>query len=57
MKDADSGNGNVFVVSRAEFRGEAVVLKRWHGAVVQEKFRILFTEVRPPLGLIPPSIN
>ncbi|KAJ7842662.1 kinase-like domain-containing protein [Mycena olivaceomarginata] len=44
MKDADSGNGNVFVISRAEFRGEAIVLKRWHGAVVQEKFRILFTE-------------
>ncbi|KAJ7681460.1 kinase-like domain-containing protein [Mycena olivaceomarginata] len=44
MKDADSGNGNVFVVSRTEFRGEAIVLKRWHGAVVQEKFRVFFTE-------------
>ncbi|KAJ7854386.1 hypothetical protein B0H14DRAFT_2756377, partial [Mycena olivaceomarginata] len=44
MKDADPGNRNVFVVSGAEFRGEAIVLKRWHGALVQEKFRILFTE-------------
>ncbi|KAJ6589431.1 kinase-like domain-containing protein [Mycena capillaripes] len=37
-------SGNALVVSRAEYRGRLVVLKRWHGAFVPHESRVLFTK-------------
>ncbi|KAJ7894788.1 kinase-like domain-containing protein [Mycena leptocephala] len=37
-------SGNAFVVSGAEYRGQRVVLKRWHGAFVPHQSRVLFTK-------------
>ncbi|KAJ7115379.1 kinase-like domain-containing protein [Mycena epipterygia] len=36
--------GNALVVSRAEYRGQRVVLKRWHGAIVPDDSRVLFAK-------------
>ncbi|KAJ6529205.1 kinase-like domain-containing protein [Mycena capillaripes] len=37
-------SGNAFVVSGGEYRGQRVVLKRWHGAIVPHQSRVQFTK-------------
>ncbi|KAJ6463627.1 kinase-like domain-containing protein [Mycena vitilis] len=37
-------SGNALVVSRAEYRGQSVVLKRWHGGFIPTESRISFTK-------------
>ncbi|KAJ7088461.1 kinase-like domain-containing protein [Mycena belliarum] len=37
-------SGNAHVVSRAEYRGRAVVLKRWHGSILPDDSRVVFTK-------------
>ncbi|KAJ7446574.1 kinase-like domain-containing protein [Mycena latifolia] len=37
-------SGNALVVSRAQYRGQVVVLKRWHGADVEHESRVLFAK-------------
>ncbi|KAF7348729.1 Protein kinase domain-containing protein [Mycena venus] len=37
-------SGNAFVISGADYRGQRVVLKRWHGAVVPHQSRVQFTK-------------
>ncbi|KAJ6568036.1 kinase-like domain-containing protein [Mycena vulgaris] len=37
-------SGNALVVSRADYRGVPVVIKRWHGAIVPDESRVLFTK-------------
>jgi hypothetical protein len=48
--------GNALVISRAEYRGRSVVLKRWHGAVVPHDSRIVFTKVLKIHSVIPPAL-
>ncbi|KAJ7664262.1 kinase-like domain-containing protein [Mycena rosella] len=37
-------SGNAHVVSRGEYRGRTVILKRWHGATVPHESRVLFAK-------------
>ncbi|KAJ7659230.1 kinase-like domain-containing protein [Mycena polygramma] len=37
-------SGNALVISRAEYRGQRVVLKRWHGGFIPNESRISFTK-------------
>ncbi|KAJ7452643.1 kinase-like domain-containing protein [Mycena latifolia] len=37
-------SGNALVVSRARYRAQVVVLKRWHGAVVPHESRVMFAK-------------
>ncbi|KAJ7785080.1 kinase-like domain-containing protein [Mycena maculata] len=37
-------SGNAFVVAHATYQGRTVVLKRWHGALVEDDSRVLFVK-------------